>query len=97
MILERKRRRFNENNHDKKLDGGSQSDTPINEKSAVNSINTSTLTAQGPEDDDGKNESKKVWTMEILTNDSDISTNMMNEEESMREDRKKFLYAREVH
>ena len=30
-------------------------------------------------------------------NDSDISTNMMNEEESMSEDEKKFLYAQVVH
>ena len=35
--------------------------------------------------------------MEILTNDSDISTNMMNEEESMSDDEKMFLYARAVH
>ena len=33
----------------------------------------------------------------MLTNDGDISTNMMNEEESMSEDEKKFLYARVVH
>ena len=30
VILERKRRQFNENNPDKKQDGGSQSDTPLN-------------------------------------------------------------------
>ena len=33
----------------------------------------------------------------MLTNDGDISTNMTNEEESMSEDEKKFLYARAVH
>ena len=56
MILERKRRRFNENNPDKKSDGDSQSDTPISEKSTVNSINKSTLVAQGPAVDDDENE-----------------------------------------
>ena len=53
--------------------------------------------AQGPADDDDENESRKAWTMEMLTNDSNISTNMMNEEESVSEDEKKFLYARVVH
>ena len=53
--------------------------------------------AQGPADDDDKNESCKAWTMEMLMNDGDISTSMMNEEESMSEDEKKFLYARAVH
>ena len=34
--------------------------------------------------------------MEMLTNDSDISMSMMNEQESMSENDKKFLYARAV-
>ena len=46
------------------------------------------LVAQGPVDDDDENESRKVWTMEMLTNNGDISTSMMNEEESMSEDEK---------
>ena len=53
--------------------------------------------AQGPADDDDKNESRKAWTMEMLTNGGDISMNTMNEEESMSEDEKKFLYTRAVH
>ena len=57
VILERKRRRSNENNPNKKPNGDSQSDTPISEKSTVKSINKSTLAAQGPVDDDDKNES----------------------------------------
>ena len=97
MILERKRRRFNENNPNKKSDGDNQSDTPISEKSTENSINKSTLVAQGPADDDDENESRKAWTMEMLTNDGDISMNMMNEEESMSDDEKRFLYTRVVH
>ena len=96
VILERKRRQFNENNPDKKPNGDSQSDIPISEKSTVKSINKSTLVAQGPVDDDDKNELRKVWTMEMLTNDFNISTSMMNEEELMNKDEKKFLYARAV-
>ena len=55
------------------------------------------MVAQGPADDDDENESHNAWTMEMLTNDSNISTSMMNEQESMSEDDKKFLYARAVH
>ena len=97
MILERKRRQIHENNHDKKPDGDSQCDAPISEKSTVKSNNKSTLVAHGRADDDDENESQKVWTMEMLTNDGDILTNTMNEEESMSEDEKTFLYTRAVH
>ena len=55
MILERKRRRLNENNPEKKSDGDNHSDTPISKKSTVNPINKSTVEAQGPADDDDKN------------------------------------------
>ena len=55
------------------------------------------MVAQCPLDDDDKNELCKAWTMEMLTNDGDISTNTTNEQESMSEDDKKFLYARAVH
>ena len=97
MILERKRRRFNENSPDEKPNCDSQSDIPTSEKHTVKSINKSTLVAKGPADDDDENESRKAWTMEMLMNDGDILTNTMNEEESMSEDEKKFLYARVVH
>ena len=39
-------------------------------------------------DNDDENELCKVWTMEMLTNDGDISSSMMNEEELMSEDEK---------
>ena len=55
------------------------------------------MIAQGPTDDDNENESQKAWTMEMLMNDSNISTNMTNEEVSMSDDEKMFLYARVVH
>ena len=97
VTLERKRRRFNKNNPNEKPNSDSQSDIPISENHTVKSTNKSTLVAQGPVDDDDKNESCKAWTMEMLMNDGDISTSMMNEEKSMSEDEKKFLYARVVH
>ena len=52
--------------------------------------------AQGQVDDD-ENELHKAWTMEMLMNDGDISMSMMNEEESMSEDEKKFLNAKAIH
>ena len=55
------------------------------------------MVAQGPADDDNKNKSQKAWTMEMLTNDGNISMSMMNEQVSMSEDDKMFLYARAVH
>ena len=55
------------------------------------------MAAQGPADDDDKNESCKVWAMKMLMNDGDISMSMMNEQESMSEDDKKFLYASAIH
>ena len=75
MILERKRRRLNENDPEKKSDDYNQSDTPINKRSTVNSLNESTSEVQGPMDDDNENESQKVWTMEMLMSDCDISAN----------------------
>ena len=61
--------------------------------STVNSINKSTSEVQGPTDDDKKNESRKAWTMEMMMNSGDISTNMTNEETSMSDDERMFRYA----
>ena len=97
VILERKRRRFNKKNPDEKSDNNNQSDAQIDKMSTVNSINESTSEVQGPTDDDKKNESRKAWTMEMLMNDGDISTTTMNEETSMSDDERMFLYARAVH
>ena len=88
VILERKRRLFNKNNPDEKPNGDNQSDTSISENCTVKPINKLTTVAKGPVDDDDKNESHKVWTMEMLMNDGDISMSMMNEQESMSEDGK---------
>ena len=88
VILGRKRRQFNKNNPDEKPNGDSQSDISISENRTVKSINKSTLVAQGPVDNDDENELCKAWTMEMLMNDGDISTSMMNEEEMMSKDEK---------
>ena len=97
MVLERKRRRFNEENPNEKSDNDNQSDEQINKMSTVNSINESTSEAQGPTDDNKKNESRKAWTMEMLMNGGNISANTTNEEESMSDAERMFLYARAVH
>ena len=55
------------------------------------------MIAQGPTDDDDENESRKAWTMEMLMNNGNISMNMTNEEVSMSDNEKMFLYARAVH
>ena len=48
-------------------------------------------------DDDNENKSQKAWTMEMLTNNGDISANTMNEVELMSDKGKMLLYARAVH
>ena len=65
--------------------------------STANSINESTSEVQDPTDDNEKNESRKAWTMEMLMNGSDISTNTTSEEESMSDAERMFLYARAVY
>ena len=97
VVLERKRRQFNKKNPDKKSDDDKQCDAQINNMSTVNSINESTPEVQGPTDDNEKNESRKAWTMEMLMNDGNISTNSTRGEESMSDAERMFLYARAVH
>ena len=97
MILERKRRRLNENDPDKKSDDYNKSDAPINKMSTVNSSNESMSEVQGPTDDKNKNELRKAWTMEMLMTGGDISANTTNEDVLMSDDEKMFLYARAVH
>ena len=55
------------------------------------------MVLQGPSDDNDKNESWRVWTMEMLMNDGNISMSTANEPEQVSEEDKKFLYARAVH
>ena len=86
VILERKKRQIYDSNPEEKTDDNNQCDTMISEKSTENSINELTRVAQGPTEDDNKNESQKAWTMEKLMNGGDNSVNTMNEEESMSDD-----------
>ena len=97
VILERKKRRFNYNDPEEKTDNSNQCDMLISERGTENSINELTPEAQGPTEDDNKNESRKAWTMEMLMNGFDNSTNTMSEEESMNDNERMFLYARAVH
>ena len=53
--------------------------------------------AQGATEDNNKNKSRKVWTMEMLMTGFDNSANTTSEEESMSDDERMFLYARAVH
>ena len=69
----------------------------ISDAGTEKSINEMIPETKGPTDDNNKNESRKAWTMEMLMNGGDISTNTTNEEESMSDYEKMFLYARAVH
>ena len=96
VILERKKRRFNHNDPEENSDNYNQCETMISDAGTEKSINEMIPETKGPTDDSNKNESRKAWTMEMLMNGGDISTNTTNEEESMRDDEKMFLYARAV-
>ena len=97
VILERKKRRFNHNDPEENSDNYNQCDTMISDAGTEKSINEMVPETKGPTDDSNKNESRKAWTMEMLMNGGNISTNTTNEEESMSDDEKMFLYARAVH
>ena len=97
VILERKKRQFNNNDPKEKTDDNNQCDTSIIEKGTKNSINKLTPVAQGPTEDDSKNELWKAWTMEMLMNGFNNSANTTSEEESMSDNVRMFLYARAVH
>ena len=97
VILERKKRRFNHNDPEENSGNYNQCDMMISDAGTENSINEMMQETKGPTDDNNKNESRKAWTMEMLMNGFDNSTNTANEEESMSENERMFLYARAVH
>ena len=97
MILERKKRRINYNDPEEKTDNSNRCDTLISEGGTENSINELIPEAQGPTKDDNKNESRKAWTMEMLMNGFNNSTNTTSGEESISDNERMFLYARAVH
>ena len=97
VILERKKRRFNHSDPEESSDNYNQCDTMISDAGTENSINEMIPETKGPTDDNNKNESRKAWTMEMLMNGFDNSTNTASEEESMSNNERMFLYARAVH
>ena len=97
VSLEKKRRQLNENMPDKNVHDVSQSDISIDENATGNSFNNEVTTVQGKMGDDNEIELWKVWTMEMLMNDSDILMTMMNGVKQAREGYMKFLYARAIH
>ena len=97
VILERKKRRFNHNDPEEKSDNDNQCDTMISDGGTENSINETIPETKGPTEDNNKNESRKAWTMEMLMNSFDNSTNTASEEETMSDNERMFLYARAVH
>ena len=97
VILERKKRRFNHNDPEESSDNYNQCDTMISDAGTENSINEMIPGTKGPTDDNNKNESQKAWTMEMLMNGFDNSTNTASKEESMSDNERMFLYARAVH
>ena len=96
VVLDRKKRRFNHNDPEEKSDNYNQCDTMIS-GGTENSINETIPETKGPTEDNDKNESRKAWTMEMLMNGFDNSTNTTSEEESMSDNERVFLYARAVH
>ena len=97
VILERKKRRFNYNDPKEKSDNNNQCDTMISDGHTENSINEAIPEAQRPTEDNNKKELRKAWTMEMMMNGFDNSTNTTREEESMSDNEKMSLYARAVH
>ena len=97
VILERKKRRFNHNDPKENSDNYNQCDTMISDAGTENSINETIPETKGPTEDNNKNELRKAWTMEMLMNGFNNSTNTASEEESMSVNERMFLYARAVH
>ena len=69
----------------------------ISDAGTENSINETIPETKGPTDDNNKNELRKAWTMEMLMNSFDNSTNTASKEESMSDNERMLLYARAVH
>ena len=82
---------------DKSVHDVSQSDVSLNENHTGNTFDNEVTTVQAPMGNDNKIESWRAWTMEMLMNDSDISTTMMSGLKQANGDYKKFLYARATH
>ena len=63
---------------DENVHNVSQSDILLNENHTRNTFNNEATVVQGPTGNDDEIKSQKAWTMEMPTNDGDISTTTMN-------------------
>ena len=84
VSLEKKRRQLNR-------------DIPSEDKNQLSLINKEADTAQGPTNHDDEIELQKAWTMGMPMIGGDISTMDSEELECIKDNNKKFLYARAVH
>ena len=90
-------RRLNKTMPDENIHNVSQSDVSLNENPTGNIFNNEATVEQGPTGDDDEIKLWKAWMMEMLMNDGNISTTMMNGLEQVSQGYKKFLYARATH
>ena len=97
MSLEKKRRWLDRDIPSEDASQLSLSHNEINRTDNEDAINEEKDTVQCPTIYDDENESKKVWTMWMLTIDGDISTMDTEELTQIDDSNKKFLYARAVH
>ena len=97
MSLQKKRRQLNQTSPDKNIHNISQSDVLLNKNPTRNTFNNEGTIVQGAMGDDDKIKSRKVWMMEMLMNNSNISTTTISGSEQANRDYKKFLYARATH
>ena len=84
VSLEKKRRQLNR-------------DIPSEAESQLSLINKENATVPCPTNNDDDDESQKVWTMGMPTNDGNICTIDSEELTRIKDKNKKFLYARAVH
>ena len=82
---------------DKNIHDISQSDISLNENPTGNTFNNEAAIVQGLVGDDDKIKLWKIWTMEMPTNDGNISMTMTSGLKQANGDYKIFLYARATH
>ena len=97
VSLEKKRRRLNRDIPSEDKNHLSLSHNEISKVANEEAINNEIDTVQGPTSYDKEIESRKAWTMGMLTIDRDISMMETEELEQIEDNNKKFLYARAVH
>ena len=97
VSLGKKQRRLNRDIPSEDENHLSLSHNEISKVDNKEAINNEINTVQGPISYDKEIESWKAWTMGMLTIDGDISMMETEELEQIKDNNKKFLYARVVH